>query len=90
MPVVEVEETVSVSSSSSPTPIARRRASAGSSPSTEQCPAIGSADGVGRPLFAANRDVAEPADPVAALLFAACEGAPVELYLDRHLDRLRG
>lgn len=29
--------------------------------------AIGSADGVGRPLFAANRDVAEPADPVAAL-----------------------
>lgn len=73
---------------------------------------IGSADGVGRPLFAANRDVAEPTDPVAALwqvattlrehrgdghvallacadldgceahvLFAASEGAPVELYL---------
>lgn len=26
----------------------------------------------------------------AHILFAACEGAPVELYLDRHLDRLRG
>lgn len=74
--------------------------------------AIGSADGAGRPLFAANRNVAEPSDPVAALwqaattlrehrgdghvalltgagldgceshvLFAACEGAPAELYL---------
>ncbi len=74
--------------------------------------AIARAHAAGRPLFAANRDVPEPTDPVAALwqaattlrehrgdghvallagagldgcqshvLFAACEGAPAELYL---------